>query len=159
MPQAGYEVDNTTSVALAAATAKTLLMVITPATFGMIFKRFNIGFDGVTATAVPGLVEIVRSTNTTNSVPGTGNTDLTSLITQSYGRSITTGFTAFGGSTSEPTTLTVIKRFLISPTSSFFAYDWPLGTEPDQGVSAGMGLRVTMPAAVNAHASIEFERI
>jgi hypothetical protein len=159
MAQVGYEVDNQTTVALTGGAAKTLLMVITPASFGVLFKRLSIGFDGVTPTAVPGLVEIVRSTNATNSTPGTGNTDLTSFITQSYGRSITTGFTAFGGSTSEPTALTVIKRWLISPTSSFFAYDWPLGTEPDQGVSAGMGLRVTMPAAVNAHASIEFERI
>lgn len=159
MPQVGYVVETSANVALTAATARTVLMVITPSSFGVQLKRMSLGFDGVTPTAVPGRVEVVRNSATTNSVPGTGNTNENSNILQTYGRSITTGFTAFSASTSEPTVLVPIKTYLISPTSSFFIYDWPLGTEPDQGVSAAIGLRVTMAAAVNVHASLEFERL
>lgn len=159
MPQVGYEVDNSANVALVANTAKTVLMVITPSSFGVILKRYGIGFTGVTPTATPGLVEIVRSSNASNSTPGTGNTNESSNITQTYGRSITTGFTAFGAATSEPTVLTVIKRFLVTPTSSTVLYDFPLGTEPDQGVSAGLGIRCTFDATVSVHTSMEFERI
>src|SRR3954464_9271850 len=102
MAKAGYSIRTSSAVALSAATAKTALMVITPSSFGGDLKKFRIGFDGVTATAVPVFWEVVRSTNATNSTPGTANTTETSAIQQVYGRAITTGFTAFSASTSEP---------------------------------------------------------
>ena len=156
---AGYEVHNSAWVPVAAGVAQTVLMVITPASFGAIVKRFSVGFDGVTPTAKPGFVDIVRSTNAANSVPGTGNTNETPNIQQSYGRSIVTGFTAFGAATAEPTVLTVAKRFPLTPVGGLVLMDFPLGTETDIGVSSGIGLRVTMPDAVNVHCSLEFERI
>src|SRR5688572_7351639 len=102
MSKAGYSVRTSAAVALSAATARTALMVLTPAQFGGELKKFRIGFDGVTATAVPVLWEVVRSTNASNSTPGTNNTNENSNIVQVYGRSITTGFTAFSASTTEP---------------------------------------------------------
>lgn len=158
MAKAGYTVRTSSAVALAAATAKTCLMVITPSSFGGDLKKFRIGFDGVTASAVPVLWELVTSTNATNSTPGTGNTSETANIQQVYGRSITTGFTAFSASTSEPTVLTVVESNLLTPAGGLLVYDFPLGDTPDWGVSAGMGIRLTAPATVNARVSMWFER-
>lgn len=158
MAKAGYVVRTSAAVALAAATAKTALMVITPAQFGGDLKKFRIEFDGVTASAVPVLCELVTSTNATNSTPGTGNTSESANIVQTYGRSITTGFTAFSASTSEPTVLTVLEGFLLTPNGGVLFYDFPLGDTPDWNVSAGMGIRLTAPATVNARCSMWFER-
>lgn len=159
MAKAGYTVSTSAAVALSAATAKTALMVISPAQFGIDLIKFRVSFDGVTASAVPALVEVVRSTNASNSTPGTANTSETSNIVQAYGRAITTGFTAFSASTSEPTVLTVVERFLLTPTGGTLVYDSPLGTSFEADVSAGLGIRLTAPATVNARCSAWFERI
>jgi hypothetical protein len=158
MAKAGYAVRTSSAVALVAATAKTVIMVLAPASFGVDLKKFRLSFDGTTATATPALIELVSSTNATNSTPGTANTNESSNIVQAYGRSIVTGFTAFSGSTSEPTVLTVVDSFLLTPTGGTLFYDFPLGDTPDTNVSAGIGLRVTAPAVVNVRASMHFER-
>lgn len=158
MTKAGYWVGTSAAVALSAATAKTALMVITPSTFGGDLKKMRVEFDGVTASAVPVLCELVTSTNASNSTPGTGNTSESANIQQIYGRSITAGFTAFSASTSEPTVLTVVERWLLTPTGGALFYDFPLGDTPDWAVSAGMGIRLTAPATVNARCSMTFER-
>lgn len=158
MAKAGYTARTTSAVALSAATAKTGLMVICPSSFGIDLKKFRIGFDGVTASAVPVFWELVTSTNATNSTPGTANTSETSAIQQIYGRSITTGFTAFSASTSEPTVLTVIESNWLTPAGGLLVYDFPLGDTPDTAVSSGIGLRLTAPATVNVRLAMTFER-
>lgn len=50
------------NVALAAATAKTVVQIVTPATIRALVRELHISFDGVTAAAVPGLVELVAQT-------------------------------------------------------------------------------------------------
>lgn len=159
MSSVGYKVDTSSAVALSAATAKTALMVITPAQFGACLRKMRVGFDGVTASAVPVLVEVVRSTNASNSTPGTGNTSESANIQQYKGRSITTGFTAFSASTSEPTVLTALDKFLLTPNGGLVVYDFPLGDEFECDVSAGLGIRLTAPASVNARAALHFERL
>ena len=159
MAKAGYGIRTSSAVALSAATAKTALMVITPSSFGGDLKKFRIGFDGVTASAVPVLWEIVRSTNATNSTPGTANTSESSNIVQLYGRSITTGFTGFSASTSEPTALTVLESNLLTPCGGLLVYDFCLGEGYECDVSSGLGIRLTAPAAVNARVSMVVERI
>ena len=158
MGKAQYHVATQANVALVAATAKTVLMVISPAQFGVDLKKFKVSFDGITASSVPALVELVTSTNATNSTPGTNNTNENGSIIQLSGRSITTGFTAFSASTSEPTVLTIVDRFLLTPNGGTLFYDYPLGDTPDTAVSTGIGLRITAPAGVNARASMTFER-
>ena len=158
MAKAGYTVGTSSAVALVAATAKTVLMVIAPSSFGVDLTKFRVEFDGVTSTAVPALIELVSSTNATNSTPGTANTSESANIQQVYGRSIAAGFTAFSASTSEPTVLTRLEGFLLSPNGGVLFYDAPLGTSWDTAVSAGIGLRITAPAAVNCRASMTFER-
>jgi hypothetical protein len=161
MSSVGYKVDTSSAVALSAATARTALMVITPAQFGGVLTFLSIGFDGVTASAVPVFWEVVRSTNATNSTPGTNNTTETANIVQTRGRAITTGFTAFSASTAgnEPTVLTRLRGNLLTPAGGLLVYDFPLGRELECDVSAGLGVRLTAPATVNARVALEFERI
>lgn len=159
MAKAGYSVRTTTAVALAAATAKTALMVITPAQFGGDLKKFRLGFDGTTGTAAPVFWEIVRSTNATNSTPGTANTNESSAIAQVYGRTVTAGFTAFSASTSEPTVLSVLDANWLTPAGGLLFYDIPLGDTFECDASAGIGVRLTAPAIVNARVGLIVERI
>lgn len=159
MAKAGYTIRTTSAVALAAATAKSVLCVISPAQFGIDLTKFRIGFDGVTASAVPVFWEICRSTLATNSTPGTANTSETAAIQQVYGRSITTGFTGFSASTSEPTVLTVVESNWLTPVGGLLMYDFPLSTSLEADVSAGIVLRLTAPATVNVRAGFWFERI
>ena len=157
MSKAGYSVVTGAAVALSAATAKTVLFVASPAQFGCDLKKIRVGFDGVTASAVPVLVELMANTQATNSTSGTGNTSAT--VNQIYGRPITAGFTAGYNCTSEPTVLSVVEAFLLTPNGGLVVYDWPLGDTPDSAVSNGFALRLTAPAAVNVRAGMVFERV
>lgn len=151
-----YAATTGAAVALSAATAKTVLCVLCPAQFGIDLLGIEVAFDGVTASAVPVLIEVCSSTAATNSTPGTNNT--TATVTQSSGRAITAGFTAFYNSTSEPTVLTPFERFTLTPNGGLLIYDWPRDSTPDTAVSAGIALRCTAPATVNVNATLKFAR-
>jgi hypothetical protein len=162
MAKAGYSITTgpagTAGVALVAATAKSILTLIAPATFGIDLTKIRVGFDGVTASAVPVSVEMCDNTLATNSTPGTANTNGNTSINQVYGRAITAGFTGFYNSTSEPTVLTSYDRWTLTPNGGLVIYDWPLGSTHDTPVSAGVTMRCTAPAAVNVTASMWAER-
>jgi hypothetical protein len=57
MAKAGYTVTTNGAVALTGGAAKTVLAVLAPAQFGVDLKKFRVGFDGVTASAVPVLYD------------------------------------------------------------------------------------------------------
>jgi len=152
MAKAGYSAATGAAVALAAATAKTILSVTAPAQFGVDLQKVRLAFDGVTASAVPVLVEICYSTF------ATAGTTTAGTVNQVYGRTVTAGFTTAYNYTAEPTALTVIESFLVTPAGGTVLYDWPLGTTPDTAVSNGFCLRLTAPAVVNARATFLFER-
>jgi hypothetical protein len=152
MPKAGYTATSG-SVALSAATAKTCLLIIAPATFGIDLRSVEISFDGVTATNTPVLAEIVSSTAAT-----AGTTGSTPTVNQGYGRAITAGFTAGAGYSAEPTVLTAIDAFTLSPNGGLVIRDWPLGEGFDQDVSKALGVRLTAPQTVNARVTMKFER-
>jgi len=154
--RAVYELPTGAAVALSAGVAKTVLCVIAPAQFGIDLLGFTIAFDGVTASAVPVLVELMTSTLATNSTPGTNNT--TGTVVQTGGRAITAGFTGFYASTSEPTVLTAFYRTTLSPNGGMFTYDVPRDANPDTAVSAGIVMRCNAPAAVNVNAEFRFAR-
>lgn len=156
MAKAGYTLPIGAATALVAATAKSVLTVLAPASFGIDLTKIRLGFDGVTASAIPVLVEMCDNTLATNSTPGTNNT--TGTVTQVYGRTITAGFTGFYNSTTEPTVLTRYDSWTLTPNGGLVIYDWPLGSTHDTPVSAGISLRLTAPAAVNANGAFWFER-
>jgi len=155
MSKTRYSVQTGAAVALSAATAKSVLCVLAPAQFGVDLVGYEIGFDGVTASAVPVLVEICYSTAATNSTPGTNNT--TATVNQTAGRAITAGFTGFYNSTSEPTVLTPLDSFTMTPNGGTVIRDYN-GPTPDSAVSNGFVIRCTAPAAVNVRATMFFER-
>jgi hypothetical protein len=150
MAQTMYSAEVGAAVALSAATAKTVLSVIAPAQFGVDLRKYRIGFDGVTASAIPVVVEIV--TWTTDGT-GTGGT-----VVQTSGRSITAGFTTKYNYSAEPTTPTLIDRFTLTPNGGTIVYDFPYGDSPDTAVSNLIGIRCTAPAAVNVNATMWFSR-
>lgn len=155
MAKAGYITSTEGVVALSAAAAKSVLGVAGTSAFGVDLKKIRISFDGVTASAVPVLIELCYATFATNG-PGTNSTSTT--VDQQYGRSITAGFTAAKNWTTEPTVLTPHEEWLLTPAGGFVIYDWPLGDTPDSAVSQGYVLRLNAPASVNVRAAMVFER-
>lgn len=138
------------STALAAATAKTLIELTTGSTIDMVLIGFDIGFDGVSSSAVPVKVELITYTTT-----GTGTGYTPNKVGQNQGRAALT--TAKNVMTVEGTgSITVIANWVVPPTSAF-SYLFPLGREVALPPSKSLGLRVTAPAIVNATANAWFE--
>ena len=150
-----YFCGTESAVALAAATAKTVVGVKAHANSGLYVAEYKISFDGVTASAVPVLVEFCYATFATNS-PGTNSTSTTPR--QLGGRSLTAGFTAAKNWSAEPTVLTVIEEHLLTPNGGLYVYQYPLGYEPDAALAEGFALRLTAPAIVNCRGGIKVGR-
>lgn len=152
MPKAGYTLTTGGEVSLSAATAKTVLNAIAHANFGLDLRSIELAFDGVTASNEPVLVEICSSTQA-----GAGTSTSVTPV-QVYGRAIAVGFTAAKNYTAEPTVLTVIDEFSLSPNAGLIIRDWPLGEGFDQDVSKGLAIRLTAPQTVNVRATMKVER-
>jgi hypothetical protein len=143
-------------VALTTATPKSILGVSGPAQFGVDLLGFRVGFDGVTASAVPVVVELIQCTFATNP-PGTASTS--STVNQEAGRTVTPGFTAAHNWSSEPTaTTTVIDEWLLTPNGGLVFVELPDYRTPDAPVSQGFVIRCTAPANVNVRGTIRFGR-
>lgn len=140
------------SSSLSAATAKTVLSVVAPASFGINWLRYEISFDGATSTAVPALVQLCTHTAAT---AGT-STAVTAL--QVGGTVIASGVTAATNFTAEPTVLTPFDSFTLPVYGGTGIVPFTPGQEPNSVVSNGFAIRVTAPAAVNCTATIWFER-
>ena len=74
----GYAIAMDTPFALTAG-AKTVILAISAANSGLLVVEFGISFDGVTASAVPALVELVSSTQAGAGTPATTPTDKVNL--------------------------------------------------------------------------------
>lgn len=155
MPAPLYSAVTGGAVALAAATAKTILGAKAHANSGLLLKKIKIGFDGVTASAVPVLVEVCYCTWATNS-PGTNSSSVTPL--QKNGRALTVGFTAGKTWTTEPTVLTTLDEILLPAFMGAALYDIPLGDEYDSNLAEGFAIRCTAPAIVNVRATMDLSR-
>ena len=155
----GYTVTSGTAVhALAAAAAETSWNLIAGASVGIHLVEIGIGFDGVTASAVPVNVELCQSTQA-----GTGTVGSSPTPTQIRGRATTVGVTAGVAYTAEPTVLTPVKQWLVSPNGGLLVVQAPLGREAETDLSGGtvkaIALRATAPAAVGCRSYCEFERL
>jgi hypothetical protein len=76
-----------------------------------------------------------------------------------YGRALTAGFTSGKTWSTEPTTITVLKEFLLPADKGVIVESFPLGTEPDTALGEGLCIRCNAPAAVNVRATMDVERI
>lgn len=148
---AGYVVETTADVALAAATAKTILSVINAANSLIKLTELGVSFDGVSGTAEPVTVELCSSTQ------ATAGTTTSQTPIQCRGPTRTVQATGARNYSVEPTVLTVIRRWLVHPQTGL-VIQFPLGREPEQVVTAdALCIRCTAPAIVNAQAYLEFE--
>ncbi|MFI5955807.1 hypothetical protein [Cryptosporangium sp. NPDC051539] len=143
-------------IALAAGVAKTVLGVRAGAAFAIYLKRLRISFDGVNAANTPVLIELCRSTFATQPPTGTNNTVVTPVL--HTGRSTTVGVTAARNWTTEPTALTPIEEFRLTPNGGTLAYDEPLQDEPDCDLQEGFVVRLTAVQNVNARPVLLFGR-
>lgn len=156
-----YFVPTSADVGLVAATPKTVLFALAPATFGMDLLSFWVSMLGTDPTQAPVLWEICSLSAATNSTIGTGNTTESANIVQEGGRAITVGFTAGRNCSSEPTVLVPIKSGNLTPNGGYYEYEYGFNRSPDNDVSKGFALRLTTPtgaAAVNCRAGLRFAR-
>ena len=137
--------------ALAAATAETLLQLVTPATREAKVLGFSVSAKSVTSSDVPMLIEILLQTTT-----GTGS----AVTPAPYKRtnlpaSLCTGCQK--SFTAEPTASTILRRFYLTPIGGLIVYHFPEGQEIQLPVSTRVGLRVTSPQAQTAVGELIFE--
>lgn len=151
MAKAGYVATGGVS-ALAAGVPKTILSVLAPAQFGVDLRGFELSLDGATSTAVPVFWELCSLDGTT------AGTSTAGTVRQEYGRTITAGFTTGSNFTAEPTVLTALYADYVPAFNGLVIRDFPFNGGPDSAVSQGFALRLTAPAAVNARATLRFER-
>ncbi|MFI6813257.1 hypothetical protein ACIBG7_12635 [Nonomuraea sp. NPDC050328] len=169
MSKAGYTVATvnpatqvTAPVALTANVARSVLGVQAPAAFGLELKKLRVGLYGISATAVPGDIEVCAATFATNPPVAGASTDMTAVVPQQvYGRPIPAGFLASMAWTAgkEPTVLSVIDTWPLTPNGGVVLYDLPLGDSPDCAPNTGFILRAKFPAAVSISACFWLERI
>lgn len=154
MAKQGYSAVATAVVASTTA-AKTIIGVKSNAAFGIDLRKIAIGFDGVTAANAPVLVELVYATFATNA-PGTNSTSVTPA--QTYGRVIASGVTAAVNWTAEPTVLTVLKQYLLTPNGGLVIEEFAPDHGFDTALGEGLAIRVTAAVTVGVRATMEWER-
>jgi hypothetical protein len=130
----------TAEVALAAATAKTVLEVTAPSTKTIAISEWWIEFDGTSGSAQPVVVEILRKTA---SITGS------SLTPRSKDQQTDTLATAEHTATVEGTDGDVLYRFNIHPQGGKHVM-FPLGDEIVVQKSGMIAIKATAPAVVNA---------
>jgi hypothetical protein len=152
MSSPGYTVESNGDIALTAATAKTVVSVINAANSLIRIVELGASFDGTSVTAEPVTVELCSCTQA-----GAG-TSTAHTIVQLRGPTRTVQATGARNFTAEPTTITVLKRWLVHPAGLPFVIQFPLGREPEQTVTGdALLIRCTAPATVNVQAYLEFE--
>ncbi len=136
-------------IALAAATAKTVLEIATPSTRSATLIQFSVEFDGTSAAVTPVKVELMRGSATI-----TGTTITPVKFNDPLGPNALA--TAKYNATGEGTATDLIETHRVSPTAGYEKL-YPLGREPQIGVSSFLRLRLTAAAAVNAAVTIVWE--
>lgn len=138
-----------TPIALAAATAKTIIEVAAGAAACADIVQASVSFDASTAAA--GIkVELVRYTTT-----GTG-TAYTPTRYNAAAQMMASVCTAKTNDTVEPGTPTVLEAWYVPNTAGQF-WQLPLGREVSLPPSTLIGLRVTSAAIVNCSGNLLFE--
>ncbi|SRR5258706_9573733 len=152
---AGFAVVLGSGVALAAGAPKTTILITAGASVPLRNVEWAQGFDGVTATNIPVLVELIVWSG------ATFGTRTIATPQQTYGEStattIASGFVNF---TAEPTVITVIKEWLVTPNGGLLVMQSPLNREllstSSLGLIKGFGLRCTAQQVVNVRGYLEY---
>lgn len=142
-------VAQTAEVALAAATAKTVLQLVAPANHRVKVIRWGVFFDGTSATAEPVQVRVLRQTTA-----GTMSSLTPVKLDDSIAETLQT--TAQHTATAEPTAGDVLDIAEIHPQQGYDAI-LPPGMEIIIGGGDRLGIEVTAAAIVNCRAKFWFE--
>lgn len=135
--------------ALAAATAETIIQLVTPSTVRARLIEFGVFFDGVTSTAEP--VDVALSRQTT---AGTASAGTVSPLDAGAPTGLTTAQITF---TVEPTTTIELGRWMVHPQGGALVIKYDLWAEaPVMNVSTRLALICTAAAVVNVSAYMKF---
>jgi hypothetical protein len=149
MAKLNFQIATTGGVALAAATAKTVLQLNAPTNQRVAVSGIHVSFDGVSGTAVPVLVEVARVTTAgtnTSVTPRKTDDDVATAIQSTAGEN----------ATAEPTYGDILKEIHVHPQSGYEVHI-PFGKEIVIGGGDRLAIRCTAPAVVNVAAWMECE--
>lgn len=141
--------ENSAAVALAAATAKTVLQLNAPTNQRLKIQRIGIFFDGASTTAVPVVVKMLIATNA-----GTATALTLNKLVASDSETIQT--TASENATVEPTKTTLLDQWFIHPQMGI-DLTYAFGQEKVVNGGGRVAIEITAPAVVNARVKIDFE--
>lgn len=145
---AGLEFSVPVAAAACSTTAKSMIGVKAPANHCVKVHAIWIGFDSVTSTYGPILIEIGNCTFASNG-PGTNSTSVTPYTTN--GRTETIQSTAGKLWTVEPTVITVPRAWTFPTYMGAGLIQLPLSRPILIPGGAGLVLRMTLPAATAAN--------
>lgn len=138
-----------------ASPGKTIAQITNPSTQRFKPIELVVSFDGVTATAIPVMVRLVRET--TAGTPN-GNTTPTPVQSDPGGPASLQTLVVAGAAawTAEPTVTDVLWQQRIHPQSGQ-PFQWPLGREDFIAASGRLGLIVWAAASVNVSGHLSWE--
>lgn len=146
--RSGTSATNSTTVALTAATVKTVIAVLGSATDTISLKRVRVSFASVTATDVPALVEV-------GIITALGTSTAFTPI-QTVGSTAASSCTAGYNHSAEPTYNRIFESLYVPVNNGLVDWYYPLGEEPACDPSQGFALRVTAPQAQNCYATLVY---
>jgi hypothetical protein len=135
--------------ALAAATPETVLQLVAAANHRVTLLRWGVFFDGVSGSAEPVQVRLVRQTS-----EGSSSANTPAKMDDSIAETLLT--TARDTFTVEASDGDVLDLAEVHPQSSYEVI-FPLGQEPIIGGGDRLGIECTAPAIVNVRAKMVFE--
>lgn len=147
--RSGTSATNSTTVALTAATAKTVIGAFGTSGSTLGLKRVRVSFNSVTASDAPALVEVGITT-----AAGTVGTAFTPV--QTLGASVASVAAAGYNYSAEPTYTRIFESFYVPVNNGLYDFYYPLGEEPLAVASQGFGVRITAPQAQNCYATLVY---
>lgn len=141
-------VATTAEIALAAATAKTVVQIVAPANQRLKVVSWGVFFDGTSPSAEPVQVRLLRQTTA-------GTMTALTPVNQGVG-SETIQSTAQHTATAEPTAGNVLRSREVHPQSGYECI-FPLGQEVLVPGGGRLGIECTAPGTVNVRAEIVYE--
>lgn len=145
---------NSAAFSYAANTTKTLVLVDAPASRDIAITEFGVSADGVTGAALALVVELCHVTMATS------GTSTSTTPTQTRGKVVAAASTAAHSFSAEPTVVTVISSFYMTPNQGTVIVQFPLGGEIESNLGEGVAVRINNPTSgttVNVRGYIEFE--
>lgn len=139
--------------ALAAATAETVIALIGASAVKAKIVEFGIAFDGISATAEPVRIRMIRTTADDGTATGATEVQWSDPDNPTPNCAVKHSYTAEPTKASQP-----MAEWQCHPQAGL-VIQWPLGREPglDNSSSAGIAFEVTAPAVVNVSAYVVWE--